>query len=63
LVVLSSCSQSIGVVEVERAVALGAKDARRRAVVVERMFQGADHPVPPAFPQGLYLSTVICHVE
>lgn len=63
LVVLSSCSQSIGMVEIERAVALGAKDARRRAVVVERVFQGADHPVPPAFPQGLYLSTVICHVE
>jgi 23S rRNA (cytosine1962-C5)-methyltransferase len=63
LVVLSSCSQAIGLLEVERAVALGAKDARRRAVVAERLFQGADHPVPPAFPQGLYLSTVICHVE
>jgi 23S rRNA (cytosine1962-C5)-methyltransferase len=63
LLVVSSCSQAIGLPEVERAVALGAKDAGRRAVVVERLFQGADHPVPPAFPQGLYLSTVICHVE
>ena len=40
-----------------------AKDAQKRVTVVERLFQGADHPVPPAFPQGLYLSTVLAHVE
>ena len=63
LLALSSCSQAIGLAEVERALALGAKDAKKRVVVVERIFQGADHPVPPAFPQGLYLSTVLAHVE
>jgi hypothetical protein len=31
--------------------------------VVERLFQGGDHPVPPAFPEALYLSTVIAYVE
>jgi len=63
LLALSSCSQAIGLVEVERALALGAKDAKKRVTVVERLFQGADHPVPPAFPQGLYLTTVLAHVE
>lgn len=63
ILALSSCSQAIGLLEVERALALAAKDAQKRVTVVERLFQGADHPVPPAFPQGLYLSTVLAHVE
>jgi len=63
LLALSSCSQAIGLLEVERSLALGAKDAKKRVTVVERLFQGPDHPVPPAFPQGLYLSTVLAHVE
>lgn len=63
LLALSSCSQAIGLLEVERALALAAKDAKKRVTVVERLFQGADHPVPPAFPQGLYLSTVLAYVE
>ena len=45
--------------ELTRALALGARDAGRRALVWERLSQGPDHPVPAAFPEGLYLSTVI----
>ncbi|MEY4550579.1 MAG: hypothetical protein RL685_6774 [Pseudomonadota bacterium] len=59
LVVLSSCSAALGPAELMRALALGARDAARRSVVWERLSQGPDHPVPAAFPEGLYLSTVI----
>jgi 23S rRNA (cytosine1962-C5)-methyltransferase len=59
IVVLSSCSAAIGQHEMERCLALGARDVGRSTVVVERLFQGVDHPVPPAFPEGLYLSTLI----
>jgi 23S rRNA (cytosine1962-C5)-methyltransferase len=59
LVVLCSCSAAIGPQELARAVALGARDAGRRALVWERLSQGPDHPVPAAFPEGLYLSTLI----
>jgi 23S rRNA (cytosine1962-C5)-methyltransferase len=41
---------------------LGARDVGLRAVVLERLFQGPDHPVPAAFPEGLYLSTLLCEV-
>jgi 23S rRNA (cytosine1962-C5)-methyltransferase len=59
LVVLCSCSAALGLSELTRALALGARDAGRRALVWERLSQGPDHPVPAAFPEGLYLSTVI----
>ena len=45
------------------AVALGARDAGREAIILERLFQGADHPVPAAFPEGLYLSSIIAMVH
>jgi 23S rRNA (cytosine1962-C5)-methyltransferase len=63
IVALSSCSAALGVSEVERCLALGAADVGRRARVFERVFQGGDHPVPAAFPEGLYLSSVIAWVE
>jgi 23S rRNA (cytosine1962-C5)-methyltransferase len=63
IVVLSSCSAALGITQVERCLALGARDAGRKVSVIERVFQGADHPVPPAFPEGLYLSTAIAYVE
>jgi 23S rRNA (cytosine1962-C5)-methyltransferase len=30
--------------------------------VLERFFQGADHPVPAAFPEGLYLTSLIAEI-
>jgi 23S rRNA (cytosine1962-C5)-methyltransferase len=59
LIVLSSCSAAIGSAELARALALGARDVGRQALVLERLYQGPDHPVPAAFPEGLYLSSVI----
>ena len=47
----------------QRALALGARDARRRAVIVDRSFQGVDHPVAAAFPEGLYLKVLIARID
>ena len=62
LLVLCSCSAAIGVDELTRALALGGRDVGTRPIVLERWFQGADHPVPAAFPAGLYLATIIAEV-
>jgi len=62
LLIVCSCSAAVGMPELTRSVALGARDVGCRAVVLERLFQGADHPVPAAFPEGLYLATLIVQV-
>ena len=62
VLVSCSCSAALGHGELARALALGARDAGRTAFVLERLFQGADHPVPAAFPEGLYLSSIIAEV-
>jgi 23S rRNA (cytosine1962-C5)-methyltransferase len=59
LLVLCSCSAAIGMAELTRALALGARDVGQRPLVLERVFQGPDHPVPAAFGDGLYLVTLI----
>jgi 23S rRNA (cytosine1962-C5)-methyltransferase len=46
-----------------RALAQGATRANVEATVIERWFQGADHPVPAAFGEGLYLKALIAHIE
>jgi len=61
--VLCSCSAAVDLVALTRALATGAVRANARAVVLERAFQGADHPVPAAFGEGLYLKALIARVE
>lgn len=63
MLVVCSCSAALGIADLTRAVALGVRDVGARALVLERLFQGPDHPVPAAFPEGLYLSTVIVEIE
>ncbi len=63
LFVICSCSAAVGLPELGRALALGARDVGARALIRERFFQGADHPVPAAFPEGLYLTCVIAEVS
>jgi 23S rRNA (cytosine1962-C5)-methyltransferase len=63
LFVLCSCSAAIGFPELTRALALGARDVGARATVLERHTQGPDHPVPSAFPEGLYLTSLIAQIE
>jgi 23S rRNA (cytosine1962-C5)-methyltransferase len=37
--------------------------ANVRATVLERWFQGVDHPVPAAFGEGLYLKSVVARAD
>ena len=62
LLVVSSCSAALGMLDLTRCLALGARDVGVRTTILERLYQGPDHPVPAAFPEGLYLSTVIAQV-
>lgn len=63
LVVLCSCSAAVDLAALTRALATGALRANTSALVVERSFQGADHPVPAAFGEGLYLKALVARVE
>jgi 23S rRNA (cytosine1962-C5)-methyltransferase len=63
LLVFCSCSASVGLGDLVRALALGARDVGLDACVLERHFQGADHPVPAAFPEGLYLKSLLARVN
>jgi 23S rRNA (cytosine1962-C5)-methyltransferase len=62
LVVLCSCSAAVDLLALTRALAQGATRANVTATVLERLFQGPDHPVPAAFGEGLYLKSVIARV-
>ena len=61
--VFCSCSAAVDLNMLSRALSLGALRANVQAIVMERMFQGADHPVSAAFPEGLYLKTLFVRVE
>ena len=63
LLVLCSCSAAVDLTALTRALATGATRAGVEAVVLERWFQGPDHPVPAAFGEGLYLKALIARVE
>jgi 23S rRNA (cytosine1962-C5)-methyltransferase len=63
LLVLCSCSAAVDLFALTRALATGAVRANVHAIVLERAFQGADHPVPAAFTEGLYLKALIARVE
>jgi 23S rRNA (cytosine1962-C5)-methyltransferase len=60
--VLCSCSAAVDLADLTRALSTGAARANVRATVLERWFQGADHPVPAAFREGLYLKALVAHV-
>jgi len=63
VLVMCSCSSAVGLGDLTRALALGARDARTQAIVFDRGFQGGDHPVPAAFPEGLYLKSLLARIE
>jgi 23S rRNA (cytosine1962-C5)-methyltransferase len=62
LLATCSCSQNVDEDTFERVIAGAAQAAGRRVQVLEVASQGADHPVPPAFPEGRYLKFVLCRV-
>jgi 23S rRNA (cytosine1962-C5)-methyltransferase len=63
ILVLCSCSAAVDLAALTRALATGARRANLQATVLERWFQGADHPVPAAFGEGLYLKALIARVD
>lgn len=63
LLVLCSCSAAVDLTALTRALATGATRAQVQATVLERHFQGPDHPVPAAFGEGLYLKALIARLE
>lgn len=63
LLVLCSCSGAVDLSSLTRALATGAVKANVHALVIERAFQGADHPVPAAFGEGLYLKALVARIE
>ena len=62
LLVICSCSAAGDLTSLTRALATGARRANVDAIVLERCFQGPDHPVPAAFGEGLYLKSLIARV-
>ena len=63
IVVFCSCSAAVDLHALTRALAQGATRANVEATVLERWFQGADHPVPAAFGEGLYLKALVARVD
>lgn len=63
VLVFCSCSSAVSIDDLVRCVAVGAADARMSATILERSTQGPDHPVPAAFPEGLYLKSVIAELD
>jgi 23S rRNA (cytosine1962-C5)-methyltransferase len=63
IVVLCSCSAAVDLSSLTRALATGATRVNLQATVLERWFQGADHPVPAAFSEGLYLKALVARVD
>jgi 23S rRNA (cytosine1962-C5)-methyltransferase len=63
VLVLCSCSAAVDLGALTRALATGALHANVSAIVLERHFQGADHPVPAAFGEGLYLKSLVARIE
>ena len=61
--VLCSCSAAVYLGALTRALATGARRANVEAKVLERGFQGADHPTSAAFGEGVYLKWIIARVE
>ncbi len=62
IVVICSCSAAVDLAALTRALATGARRANVDAILLERWFQGADHPVPASFGEGLYLKSLVARV-
>jgi 23S rRNA (cytosine1962-C5)-methyltransferase len=62
VLVTCSCSQNVGMVEFERILAAGARQANRDVRILECHGPGPDHPLPPGFGEGQYLKVLFAYV-
>ncbi|MEO5769413.1 MAG: class I SAM-dependent rRNA methyltransferase, partial [Polyangia bacterium] len=60
--VTCSCSQNVDLVEFERILAAGAKQAGRQVRIVETRGAATDHPLPAGFSEGQYLKVLFAYV-
>lgn len=58
-----SCSGGVSMELFQKIVADAALDAGVKACILEKLFQGADHPVALNFPEGAYLKGLVCRKE
>ena len=58
-----SCSGLVSLEDLKMTVRWAAKDAGRFVRFVETLGQPQDHPVAASFPEGEYLTGVVCHAE
>jgi 23S rRNA (cytosine1962-C5)-methyltransferase len=58
-----SCSGMVSAEMFQQVLFAAALDAGREVLLVERLRQSRDHPVPVAFPEAEYLKGFICRVE
>jgi 23S rRNA (cytosine1962-C5)-methyltransferase len=63
VLIYCSCSAAVDIFALSRALATGARRANVNATIFERGYQGADHPGPAAFPEGVYLKWVMARIE
>jgi 23S rRNA (cytosine1962-C5)-methyltransferase len=63
VIVVCSCSAAVDLHALTRALAIGALHANAQAIVLERHFQGGDHPVNAAFNEGLYLKAIVARLD
>ena len=62
VLVTCSCSQNVGMVDFERILAAGARQANREVRILECHGPGPDHPLPPGFSEGQYLKVLFVYV-
>ncbi|MDL1941914.1 23S rRNA (cytosine(1962)-C(5))-methyltransferase RlmI [Chloroflexi bacterium CFX2] len=60
ILVTFSCSGGVDAALFQKIIASAALDAGVEAGIVERLSQGADHPVSLHFPEGAYLKGLVC---
>ena len=58
----SSCSMHLAAERLQQLLLQAARDSGRRLQILERGFQGMDHPVHPAIAETAYLKTLFCRV-
>lgn len=63
LLLTFSCSGLLDASLFQKVVADAALDANKRAYIVERLHQAADHPVSSNYPEGYYLKGLVCQVN
>lgn len=63
LLVVCSCSSALGAAELREALREAGVEAGRAVVVLSETHAAPDHPVPAAFPEGQYLTCLVCVAE